>query len=656
MLALSGCLHGCEEEAGDTPFYTDGDDREDTWTKRSKRTEVKGSGDKFTVMIYLCGTDLESDYGAATADILEMCQADINDNVNILLYTGGTSQWQNDIISSDANQIWQVVHEDIVCVEEDMGVGPMTDPLTLSGFISYCKQNYPANRNVLILWDHGGGALYGYGSDEIAGGDSMQLNEIDYALEKAGVKFDFIGFDACLMATVETACMAEHHGDYMIGSEEAEPGLGWFYTNWINMICEDASVSTEEIGQCIIDDFVQTCWEANSMDECTLSMIDLTEMEGVYHALCAFSVNAKEQLDENNFKAVSRSVSDTKAFGDEIYDTIDLMHFAQNFDIEGSGELIDAVDKAVVYSANTKNISNANGMTIYLPYNDIYSFETMLDVYRDIGLDGEYTEFIKAFANIVAGGQSYIGSNTPVDALNSQYESGDLSDFSDWLYYSWFDEDYVNEYEDSYAENFYSQEKLTVEDRGDYFALMLSDEDWEIIDNIEMQLFYDDGDGYIDLGTDNYFDVDDDGALMVSYDGLWFTIGDYTIPLYVSQEDGYVEGYIPCELNGEYVNLVVQWDEEGTGHLEGAVRFYDNGMSMKGLLPVKDGDIIQLLCDYYTYDGEYDDAYYLEDPFEYDSSMAIEYAFSGDGDYLLYYCITDIYNNTYYIEPVILTF
>lgn len=624
--------------------------------QRPKRTEINGSDDQFTIMVYICGTDLESNYGAATADILEMCEADINDNVNILLYTGGTGEWQNGLISSETNQIWQVVHEGIVCVEEDLGARPMTDPATLSGFVSYCGENYPANRNVLIMWDHGGGALYGYGIDENFGGSSMQINEIDSALESTGVKFDFIGFDACLMATVETACMAEHHADYMIGSEEVEPGAGWFYTDWLNLICGNPSAPTEEIGRVIVDSYIQACREENANDECTLSIVDLTEMANVYNALCTFAANAKEQLDGNHFNVVSHSVSNTKSFGDDSYDTIDLMHFAQNCEIEGSAELVDAVDGAVAYAAASGNISNANGMTIYVPYNDIDSFESMLEVYRDIGLEGEYTEFISTFANIVVGGQEYIGSNTPVEALDGGSGPDVRPDFSGWFECSWFDEDYVNGYADSYEETAYDGEELIVESRGDYFALALSDEDWEIISDIEMQLFYDDGEGYIDLGTDNYFEVDDDGALMADYDGLWFTLGDQIVPLYVSTTEDSVEGYIPCELNGEYVNLVVRWDEEGTGIIEGAVRFYENGMSMKGLIPVEDGDTIQLLCDYYTYDGEYDDEYNLDEPFEYDSSVGIEYAPSGEGEYLLYYCLTDIYNNTYYVEPVALAF
>lgn len=674
-LILAGAVYGCNSDEQTASSYYDSrtpDSRQDETmqagnasqsetpgsgpAQRARRTRISGSDDQFTIMVYMCGTDLESNFGAATADILEMCAADINDNVNILLYTGGTSEWQNSVISPDTNQIWQVLHEDIVCIEEDLGARSMTDPSTLSDFVRYCGEHYPANRNVLIMWDHGGGALYGYGIDENFGGDSMQINEIDSALENAGVDFDFIGFDACLMATVETACMAERHADYMIGSEEVEPGCGWFYTNWLNLICSDPSTPTSEVGKAIIDDYIQVCWEENANNECTLSIVDLTEMGNVYNALCTFAANAREQLDGNQFKVVSRSVSNTKSFGDDSYDTIDLMHFAQNCGIEGSKELVNAVEGAVAYAASSRNIANANGLTIYVPYNDIQSFENMLAIYRDIGLEGAYTDFIRTFANIVVGGQEYIGSNTPVEALDSENESDSLPDFNIWSDCSWFDEDYVNGYADSYEENAYDSEELTVEDRGDYFALALSDEDWEIISDIQMQLFYDDGEGYIDLGTDNYFEADDDGALMVDYDGLWFTLGDNVVPLYVSTTDDMIEGYIPCELNDEYVNLVVRWNEEGTGVIEGAVRFYENGMSMKGLIPVEDGDKIQLLCDYYTYDGEYDDAYSLDEPFAYDSSAGIEYAPSGAGEYLLYYCLTDIYNNTYYVEPVTLIF
>lgn len=629
----------------------DEDTADASGAKRSRRTKINGNGDDvFTVMVYMCGTDLESDYSAASSDIMEMAEANLNDNVNVVIYTGGTLEWQNDYISSDRNQIWKVESEDLVCIEDDMGVKEMTDPATLTEFVSYCADNFPANRNALILWDHGGGALYGYGSDQIFNGDAMQINEIDSALSRSGVSFDFIGFDACLMATVETAYMINNHADYMIASEETEPGAGWFYTNWLNAICEDPSVPTEDIGKIIVDDFIQESTSYDASELCTLSIIDLTEMENVYNALSDFSAAACSKLDNSEFSVVSRSRSNTRSFGGDEYDTIDLVHFAQNLDIPESDELISAINSAVIYSGNSDVMTNCNGMTIYFPYNDIYAFNRMMDVYTDIGLKGDYTDFITAFASIMAGGQSYGGSSDP-------FGSSTDSETPDWSDYDWFDSDYSDEYEEYYGESICDTEDLIVEDRGDYFALALSEEDWDIINDIQIQLYYDDGEGYIDLGTDNYFETDTDGALMVDYDGLWFSLGGHITPLYITEsEDSYTQGYIPAYLNDEYVQLITVWDENHSGDIIGAKRFYETGLSMKGLIPVEDGDIIQLTCDYYTYDGDYDDLYTFSDEFEYDSSMKVEYYPSGAGEYQLYYVITDIYNNTYYTEAVYITF
>ena len=63
--------------------------------------------------------------------------------------------------------------------------------------------------------------------------NQFNLSEINKALKDSGITYDFIGFDACLMATVETALVASNYADYMIASEETEPGVGWYYTDWL---------------------------------------------------------------------------------------------------------------------------------------------------------------------------------------------------------------------------------------------------------------------------------------------------------------------------------------------------------------------------------------------------------------------------------------
>ncbi len=136
----------------------------------------------------------------------------------------------------------------------------MVKPETLASFIRFCGKNFPANRYGLIMWDHGGGSISGYGYDEknkMAG--SMTLTGIKEALAGGGVTFDFVGFDACLMATLENALMLDDYADYLIASEETEPGVGWYYTDWLTKLSQNTSMPTTEIGKNIIDDFVAAC-------------------------------------------------------------------------------------------------------------------------------------------------------------------------------------------------------------------------------------------------------------------------------------------------------------------------------------------------------------------------------------------------------------
>ncbi|MBO4889801.1 MAG: peptidase C11, partial [Lachnospiraceae bacterium] len=134
---------------------------------RQKYTSIIGQGaDVVTIMVYLCGTDLESRSGMGTADLQEMAAANLSDNVNLIVYTGGCKKWKNNIVSSNVNQILQIKQGGVKMLEDNMGKASMSDPSTLTSFIKYCSSNFPANRNELILWDHGSGSLSGYAYDE----------------------------------------------------------------------------------------------------------------------------------------------------------------------------------------------------------------------------------------------------------------------------------------------------------------------------------------------------------------------------------------------------------------------------------------------------------------------------------------------------------
>ena len=99
---------------------------------RDKYTKIKGNGCKTTVMVYMCGTDLESRSGMASNDIREICDATLSKDVNVYIYTGGCTKWRTKGISSKNNQVFQVKKGKLKCVEVDKGSKSMTDPSTLS--------------------------------------------------------------------------------------------------------------------------------------------------------------------------------------------------------------------------------------------------------------------------------------------------------------------------------------------------------------------------------------------------------------------------------------------------------------------------------------------------------------------------------------------
>ena len=99
------------------------------------------------------------------------------------------------------------------------------------------------------------------------------------------------------MATTETALMLSEHADYMIASEESEPGIGWYYTDWLNALSKNTSMPTVEIGKAIADSFVTECKSRTPKQPATLSVVDLAEIQDVIdNKLSAFSKSASEMI------------------------------------------------------------------------------------------------------------------------------------------------------------------------------------------------------------------------------------------------------------------------------------------------------------------------------------------------------------------------
>lgn len=647
---------------------------------REKRTVIYGDGsDQVTVMVYLCGTDLESKSGMASADLQEMCNAALNGNVNVLVYTGGCKNWKNDFVSSSKNQIYKVENGGMRCLVKDDGSAPMTKPATLTGFIDYCTKNYPANRYQLIFWDHGGGSLSGYGYDENnKNSGSMTLSGINQALKNSKATFDFIGFDACLMATAENALMLTDYADYLIASEETEPGIGWYYTDWLTALANDPGMPTLNIGQAIVDGFVKHCDNQCRGQKATLSVIDLAELEATApQKLKEFASATSEMIRNDGYQEVSDARSNSKEFSaSNKIDQVDLIHLAYNMGNDEGKALAQALLSAVKYNRTSSNVSNAYGLSIYFPYQRTSKVDSAVATYEAIGIDSEYARCIQEFASIEVAGQAASGgSSNPLGSLLGGSSSGGGFDISTVLGglmngTSLFDVSGLTggnigflgkglnmDSEDFLDSHRFDAEALEWTEYDGQILLVLPEDQWSLVHDLELNVFMDDGEGFIDLGLDNVFEFSDDGALLGDYDGTWLAIDNQPIAYYYESTDSdgtdyTVTGRVPVLINGTRANLILVFDNEHPyGYIAGARYDYVDGETetvAKGLTALTPGDTLDFLCDYYSYDGTYLDSYLFGDQMIYRDGMQISNVYLDADALQACYRFTDIYNQHYW--------
>ena len=656
---------------------------------RAKRTNILGNGqDTVTIMVYMCGTDLESRSSMGTADLSEMANATLSSNVNVIVYTGGCRRWNNQIVSSSVNQVYKIEGGGrLSCLVDNAGTSSMVAPTTLAEFIQFCAKYYPANRNELIFWDHGGGSISGYGYDEkYASAGSMTLKGIDDALKAGGVTFDFIGFDACLMATMENALMLTDYADYMIASEETEPGVGWYYTNWLTKLSSNPSMATLEIGKNIVDDFVSVCNQKCPGQSTTLSVVDLSELEVTApSAFNKFSTGTSQLIQNNNYKTVSTARSSAREFAaSSKIDQVDLIHMACNLGTNEGQQLANTLLSAVKYNKTSSSMTDAYGLSIYFPYKKTSQVNAAISTYNAIGIDSEYSRVIQQFASMGYAGQSAASSygsgsvGSPLSSLLggmtgmtgsssgsaassdmiSELLSGLMGGSSSGFFGRSLDADTMADY---ISENRFDAGSLVWLPSGDTYALNLSEEQWGLVNDVELNVFLDDGEGFIDLGLDNVYDFTDDGQLKGEYDGTWLAIDGQPVAYYhtgtVDDGENYtITGRVPVMINGERANLLLMFDNENPyGYIAGAVFTYDESETAtigKAVTELQDGDKIDFLCDYYSYSGDYQNSYYLGDPWEYHSDAEISNVTIDAEAALATYMFTDIYCQEYWTAPI----
>ncbi|MBQ3178729.1 MAG: hypothetical protein IJB52_12990 [Clostridia bacterium] len=190
---------------------------------------------------------------------------------------------------------------------------------------------------------------------------------------------------------------------------------------------------------------------------------------------------------------------------------------------------------------------------------------------------------------------------------------------------------------------------------------MLPEEQWEMVQTLHANMFYDDGEGYIDLGTDTVYEFDEDGNLLAPSEITWIAINEQPVAYYHEStvDDGTsysITGRVPVLYNGERAELILEFtDADPYGSVTGVRRVYTEGETAtvaKTMDTVAVGDVIDFVCDYYSYDGEYLDSYKFGEQLTVDGELVISDVYIDEYAANLTYLFTDIYNQKYWTNPV----
>ena len=120
------------------------------------------AGETTTLLVYMCGTDLQD---AGCQDLVEMAEVEAGDAINVVVLAGGASEWDIDDLKGNARNL-AVIRDGYFEELEQWKQASMGSPESLKEFLEFGLTEYPADRTIVVLWDHGAGSEGGVCFDE----------------------------------------------------------------------------------------------------------------------------------------------------------------------------------------------------------------------------------------------------------------------------------------------------------------------------------------------------------------------------------------------------------------------------------------------------------------------------------------------------------
>lgn len=337
-----------------------------------------GKVDKeWTVMVFINAKNNLEKYGMLDMNEMEMIGS--TDKVNVVTELGRINGYD----SSDGNWISSrryLVKKDanmakvVSPVVADLGKVDMGDYKHLSEFVAWAKGAYPAKRYMLVVWNHGAGWIKETrGLDTTKGisyddetGNHITTPQLGMALKTMG-KIDVYGSDACLMQMPEVNYEIKDNVEYIVGSEETEPGDGYTYNLLLGPLAAKPTMGAAELGKLAVDAYA----DHYGTEDHTQSLVLASAMNGLIAPINNFVAAA---MAANEKPLIKTAMNGTQAYA--YAENKDLVHFLSLYSASSKNAGVKAAAKSlqdyvtgklVLHNRVNAAYSSSFGLAIYMP-------------------------------------------------------------------------------------------------------------------------------------------------------------------------------------------------------------------------------------------------------------------------------------------------
>jgi len=341
---------------------------------------------EWTILVFINAKNNLEKYGLL--DVNEMEKIGSSDKVNIVVEMGRI----NGYATNDGD--WKTTRRFLVKKDNDftkitspvlaeLGKTDMGDYKSLVAFVKWAKTAYPAKKYALIVWNHGSGwdkaramnVTKGISYDDETG-NHMSTPQLGLALKEMG-GVNVYGSDACLMQMPEVTYELKDYTEYIVGSEETEPGDGYTYDLFVGPVVARPTMTPAELGKVAVDgysDHYQSIGQGS-----TQSLMKSAAQDGFVPLVNAFVTAA---IASGEKALVKTAASSAQSYA--VYDNKDLGHFltlysasTKSADVKAKAGALKAYLNGTLITHNRVNSEFANGNTqglaVYLPG---YSFNS----------------------------------------------------------------------------------------------------------------------------------------------------------------------------------------------------------------------------------------------------------------------------------------